>query len=52
MTDRPARTKLRIEVAGTFDAPEGPYGWLNDVQAFGCGDPTAEGVRYRFYRFK
>ena len=44
--------KLRIEVVGTFDAPEGPYGWLNDVQAFGCGDPTADGARYRFYRFK
>lgn len=44
--------QVRIEVAGTFDAPEGRYGWLNDVQAFGCGDPTPEGVRYRFYRFK
>jgi len=41
-----------VSMAGTFDAPEGPYGWLNDVQAFGCGDATAEGVRYRFYRFK
>jgi hypothetical protein len=45
-------SQLRIEVAGTFDAPEGPYGWLNDVQTFGCGDPTAGGVCYRFYRFK
>jgi hypothetical protein len=44
--------KPRIEVAGTFDAPAGPYAWLNDVQAFGQGVRTPEGVRYHFYRFK
>ena len=44
--------KVRIEVAGTFDAPEGPYGWLNDVQTFGHGVVGPEGVRYQFYRFK
>jgi hypothetical protein len=42
----------RIEVAGTFDAPEGPYAWLNDVQTFGRGARTADGVRYHFYRFR
>jgi hypothetical protein len=41
-----------IEVAGTFDAPQGPYAWLNDVQTFGLGVPTPEGVRYHFYRFR
>jgi len=41
----------RLEIAGSFDAPEGPYGWLNDVQAFGLGFVTAEGVAYHFYRF-
>ena len=44
--------KVRIDVAGTFEAPQGPYGWLNDVQAFGRGVATADGVRYHFYRFK
>jgi len=43
--------KPRIEVAGSFDAPEGPYAWLNDVQAFGLGFPTPTGVRYHFYHF-
>jgi Protein of unknown function (DUF3237) len=44
--------EVRIHVAGTFDAPQGPYGWLNDVQAFGSGAPIPGGVRYHFYRFK
>jgi Protein of unknown function (DUF3237) len=43
--------KPRIEVAGNFDAPEGPYAWLNDVQAFGLGLPIPSGVRYHFFRF-
>jgi len=41
----------RIEVAGTFEAPQGPYAWLNDVQTFGRGVRIPEGVRYHFYRF-
>lgn len=40
-----------IEVAGSFDAPEGRYAWLNNVQTFGLGEPTPEGVRYHFFRF-
>src|SRR6266702_1949526 len=44
--------KPRIEVAGTFEAPQGPYAWLNDVQAFGQGVRILEGVRYHFYRFR
>lgn len=44
--------KVRIDVAGTFEAPQGPYGWLNDVQAFGQGVATTDNVRYHFYRFK
>ena len=44
--------KPRIEIAGTFDAPSGPYAWLNDIQAFGCGTPMPDGVRYHIYRFK
>jgi hypothetical protein len=41
-----------IEVAGSFDAPSGAYGWLNDIQAFGLGVPLSEGVRYQFFHFK
>jgi hypothetical protein len=44
--------RLRIEAAGTFDAPEGAYGWLNDVQTFGRGAVGPDGVCYHFYRFK
>lgn len=40
-----------IEVAGSFEAPAGPYAWLNDVQAFGLGVPLPTGVRYHFFRF-
>jgi hypothetical protein len=43
--------KTRIDVAGTFEAPQGAYAWLNDVQTFGRGVPNPEGVRYHFYRF-
>lgn len=43
--------KPRIEVAGTFDAPSGPYAWLNDLQTFGLGEPIPDAVRYHFYRF-
>jgi hypothetical protein len=44
--------KPRIEVAGTFEAPQGAYAWLNDLQAFGRGEPLPDGARYYFYRFK
>jgi len=44
--------KVRLEVAGNFDAPQGPYGWLNDVQAFGQGVVADDWVRYQLYRFK
>jgi hypothetical protein len=44
--------KPRIEVAGTFEAPQGTYAWLNDVQTFGQGVRIPEGVRYHFYRFR
>lgn len=41
-----------LEVIGSFHAPSGPYDWLNDVQTFGLGALTADGVQYRLYRFK
>jgi hypothetical protein len=43
--------KPNIEVAGSFEAPQGPYAWLNDVQTFGQGTALPDGVRYHFYRF-
>ena len=45
-------SRVRIDVAGTFDAPAGAYGWLNDVQTFGCGAHGPDGVCYYFYRFE
>jgi hypothetical protein len=44
--------KPRIEVSGNFDAPAGPYDWLNDVQAFGLGVVVPDGVRYHLFRFR
>jgi hypothetical protein len=41
----------RIEIAGVFEAPPGPYDWLNDLQAFGLGVPLSEGIRYHLFRF-
>lgn len=41
-----------IEIIGSFDAPEGRYAWLNQIQAFGLGTPVAGGIRYRLYRFR
>jgi len=41
----------RIRVCGTFEAPEGRYGWLNGVVGFALGTPTADGVRYDFHQF-
>jgi hypothetical protein len=43
--------KPHIEVAGSFEAPQGPYAWLNELQTFGLGEPLPEGVRYHFYCF-
>ena len=44
--------KPRIEIAGTFDAPQGPYAWLNERQAFGLGTQIPDGVRYHLYCFR
>lgn len=43
--------KPHIEIVGGFDAPEGRYAWLNQLQAFGLGEPTEGGVRYQLFRF-
>ena len=41
----------RIEIAGGFEAPDGLYGWLNQVQAFGLGERAPDGIRYHLFRF-
>jgi hypothetical protein len=43
--------KVHIEVGGNFEAPQGPYTWLNNVQTFGLGEALPDGVRYHFYCF-
>jgi hypothetical protein len=42
----------RIEVAAHFEAPVGPYDWLNDVQAFGLGRVAGTTTRYDFFCFQ
>ena len=38
-----------IRIAALFEAPEGPYAWLNSVQGVGRGSLTDGGVRYEIY---
>ncbi|MFT4048064.1 MAG: DUF3237 family protein [Solimonas sp.] len=40
-----------VEIGGAFDAPQGPYHWLNDILVFGLGTRTAAGVRYELFHF-
>jgi hypothetical protein len=40
---------MRIRIAPLFEAPDGPYAWLNDVQCVGYGDLVDGGVRYEVY---
>ncbi|MET0733749.1 MAG: DUF3237 domain-containing protein [Casimicrobiaceae bacterium] len=41
----------RADVAGLFEVPAGPYGWLNGVLAIGYGAAIEGGARYEFFRF-
>jgi hypothetical protein len=43
---------MHIRVAPTFEAPEGPYEWLNDIQAVGFGDLIEGGVKYDVYALR
>lgn len=38
-----------IRIAGLFEAPEGPHGWLNSIQGVGRGGLVDGGVRYEIY---
>ena len=42
---------LSLRTAPTFEAPDGPYGWLNHVQAIGLGEsnPAGGSLRYDIY---
>lgn len=39
----------RADVAGLFEAPEGPYGWLNGILAVGHGGAVEGGGSYEFF---
>jgi hypothetical protein len=41
---------LRADVAGAFEAPAGPYAWLNDVHAVGFGSASGGVATYDFYQ--
>lgn len=43
---------MDIRVAPLFEAPEGPYSWLNDIQAVGFGELLDGGVRYDIYALR
>jgi hypothetical protein len=45
----PGEHGLNIRIAPLFEAPEGPYSWLSDVQAIGYGERVETGVRYDIY---
>jgi hypothetical protein len=42
---------LSLRTAPTFEAPDGPYGWLNNVQAVSIGEsnPATGSLRYEIY---
>jgi hypothetical protein len=42
---------LSLRTAPTFEAPDGPYGWLNNVQAIGFGEsnPAAGTLHYDIF---
>ena len=43
--------KFYMWAAPTFEAPDGPYGWLNNVQAVSIGEsnPATGSLRYEIY---
>jgi len=41
-----------IRIAGLFEAPEGPHGWLNNIQGVGRGGLVDGGVRYEIYALR
>jgi len=41
-----------IRIAGQFEAPEGPHGWLNNIQGVGSGGLVDGGVRYEIYALR
>jgi hypothetical protein len=43
---------MDIRIAPLFEAPEGPYTWLNDLQAIGFGELIEGGVRYEVYALR
>ncbi|HVV38366.1 MAG TPA: DUF3237 domain-containing protein [Acidimicrobiales bacterium] len=42
---------LALKTAPTFEAPDGPYAWMNNVQAIGVGtsSPATGDLRYEVY---
>jgi hypothetical protein len=44
-----AEEQMVIRVAASFEAPEGPYAWLNDLQAIGYGSLGDGSVRYEIF---
>lgn len=43
---------MEIRIAPLFEAPEGPYAWLNDIQAIGYGELVEGGVKYDVYALR
>jgi hypothetical protein len=38
------------QIAARFEAPAGPYAWLNDILAIGAGSAINGGATYRLYQ--
>jgi len=43
---------MDIRIAPLFEAPEGSYSWLNDIQAIGYGQLVDGGVQYDIYALR
>lgn len=48
----PTDRGMDIRIAPLFEAPEGPYAWLNDLQCVGFGHLVEGGVTYEVYELR
>ncbi len=48
----PGEAGMDIRIAPLFEAPEGPYAWLNDIQCVGFGQLIEGGVIYEVYALR
>ena len=46
----PKGDSLTVRIAPLFEVAQGPYAWLNNVQAIGIGTPSKTGIVYDVFQ--